>query len=191
MVSYKWLNQLYRSRMEKRIRQTGIKRIGTRLNQLKQLQQAFQNITLFELNQPNSNRMADFKPKTSKCDLIYLKPSVNYCLTNNNDIYRNLTTKLNKEFDDSDNLACIVLKNKTNSNENDRMEFDSNETSQELEEQQWPPLESCDKICCNRYRSITYVEKNKCDCVFQFCCSIVCKSSCNRLVTKYECILNK
>lgn len=183
MVSYKWLNQFYKIRMDKRIRQTGIRRNGTRLKQLKQLQQVFNNITLLELNQPSSNRIIDPKEKASKYDLIYLKPTVNYCLKNSMNIHKNSTAKFSQHFYDSDNLACTVSKNATNLT-------NDNELNNDLEEQQWPPLESCDKLCCNKYRSITYIEKNKCDCVFQFCCSIVCKSSCNQMTTKYECISN-
>lgn len=52
----------------------------------------------------------------------------------------------------------------------------------------WPPLETCDSVCCGRgYRLANRTRTEKCDCQFQFCCSLACKE-CTITATEYECI---
>ncbi|KAH9417981.1 Protein Wnt-7a [Dermatophagoides pteronyssinus] len=168
MVSYSWLNKSFRQKYEKHIRKKSIK-----LNQLKQLQKAFINITLFDLNQPNMNRLNDLNIKASKRDLIYIKPSINHCQT----IKRSSNNQISSKPNES--LLCMVGTNTSIINDIDEIKN---------QYQQWPPIESCDKLCCNSgYRKRTRLKTYKCECVFQFCCSIVCKSSCSTLTTEYEC----
>lgn len=47
--------------------------------------------------------------------------------------------------------------------------------------------DSCKSLCCNRgYKTYKKTVIEQCDCKFQWCCSVKCKS-CKRVVRKYVC----
>ncbi|KAH9511891.1 Protein Wnt-7b [Dermatophagoides farinae] len=195
MVSYSWLNKSFKQRYEKQIRK---KSSTIKSNQLKQLQKAFHNITLFELNQPNMNRLNnnnnnDIKnSKASKRDLIYIKPSINHCQIMKRSLLMNNNRILTKEKRLTNRPIICMAENftttTTTTTDDDDNDNDLNIDGKNYNHQQWPPIESCDKICCNfGYRKKTRLKIYKCECVFQFCCSIVCKSSCSTYTTEYEC----
>ncbi|OTF79658.1 hypothetical protein BLA29_005409 [Euroglyphus maynei] len=101
-----------------------------------------------------------------KRDLIYIRPSINHC-------------QMMKQFNRKNHrLLCMAELNDNNNDTNNDNDWKN----------QWPPIESCDKLCCNRgYQKRIRLHQHKCQCIFQFCCSIICKSSCSTFTTEYEC----
>lgn len=124
---------------------------------MRHLQSAITNLTLTKFNQPNPLRGNEISTVARKRDLIYLTPSVSQC-----------------QMEMVVNRTCTVPP--------------SGDDWPGGHEESWPPLPTCDKACCGRgYRLRTRIHTEKCDCQFQFCCSVKCHS-CTISSTEYECL---